>query len=67
MKLSDLLTHIEKKDLVLPEFQREYVWTEEQAKQLFISLFREYPVGALLFWKTDKPPKVRNVVLNIES
>ncbi|MHA1250872.1 MAG: GmrSD restriction endonuclease domain-containing protein [Candidatus Helarchaeota archaeon] len=67
MKLSDLLTHIEKKDLVLPEFQREYVWTEEQAKQLFISLFREYPVGALLFWKTDKPPKVRNVVLNKES
>jgi len=67
MKLSDLLIHIEKKDIVLPEFQREYVWTEKQSKQLIISLFKEYPVGALLFWKTDNPPKVRNVQLNKES
>lgn len=64
MKLSELLTNIEKKDLVVPEFQREYVWTEEQSKQLVISLFKEYPVGALLFWKTDNPPKVRNIILN---
>ena len=67
MKLSELLTNIEKKDLVVPEFQREYVWTEEKSKQLVISLFKEYPVGALLFWKTDNPPKVRNITLNKDS
>jgi len=49
-KINDLIGYIEKKDLVLPEFQREYVWTKEQAKQLFVSLYKEYPVGGLLFW-----------------
>ena len=67
MNLSEILTQIEKKDLLLPEFQREYVWNEEKSKQLLISLFKEYPVGALLFWKTDNPPKVRNVKINKES
>ena len=56
MKISELLHSIRKHDLVLPEFQREYVWTREQAKQLMMSLVRNYPVGGLLFWKTDDPP-----------
>lgn len=61
MKISDLLTSISQKDMVLPEFQREYVWSTEQAKQLISSLLKEYPVGGLLFWKTDKPPELKNV------
>jgi len=61
MKISELLDMIRKRDLVPPEFQREYVWTKEQAKQLLISLLRAYPVGALLFWKTDKPPELKNI------
>lgn len=60
-KISELMDMIEKRDLVLPEFQREYVWSREQAKQLIVSLMREYPVGGLLFWKTDKPPELKNV------
>ena len=62
MKISELLFSIRKQDLVLPEFQREYVWTREQAKQLMVSLSKEYPVGALLFWKTDQPPELKNVI-----
>jgi hypothetical protein len=61
MKISELLDSVEKKDLVLPEFQREYVWTRDQAKQLMVSLVRDYPVGSLLFWKTDKPPELKNL------
>jgi hypothetical protein len=61
MKISDLLTSISQKDMVLPEFQREYVWSTEQAKQLISSLLKEYPVGGLLFWKTDKPPELKNI------
>jgi hypothetical protein len=53
MFVSDLLNDIQKRDLVLPEFQREYVWDRDQAKQLMVSLIRGYPVGGLLFWKTD--------------
>ena len=61
MKVSELLDGIRKRDLVLPEFQREYVWSRDQAKQLMVSLVREYPVGSLLFWKTDNPPELKRV------
>ncbi|MFW6116820.1 MAG: GmrSD restriction endonuclease domain-containing protein [bacterium] len=61
MKIQELIDGIRKKDIVLPEFQREYVWTRDQAKQLMVSLVKEYPVGSLLFWKTDDPPELKNV------
>jgi len=61
MKISHLIDDIRKNDLVLPEFQREYVWSRDQAKQLLVSLLRKYPVGSLLFWKTDDPPELKNL------
>ena len=60
MKISDILDEIKTLALVVPEFQREYVWSKEQAKQLMVSLFREYPVGSLLVWKTESPPEIKN-------
>jgi len=67
MKLTDLLSGIQKKDIVLPEFQREYVWSLEQSKQLIVSLFKSYPVGAFLFWNTDNPPEIKNIAVNKEK
>lgn len=61
MKINELIDCIRKRDLVLPEFQREYVWTKELAKQLIVSLVKGYPVGSLLFWRTDRPPELRNI------
>ena len=61
MKIDDLLNEIRNQDLVLPEFQREYVWSLEQAKQLMVSLSRSYPVGSLLLWKTNNPPELKNI------
>lgn len=61
MTIRDLINEITKLDLVLPEFQREYVWDLEQSKQLMVSLFKEYPTGSLLFWKTDNPPEIKNL------
>lgn len=54
------LEAIEHRELVLPEFQREYVWNPEQAKQLMVSLYRGYPTGSLLFWETATPPEIKN-------
>jgi len=61
MKISELISDIRNRDMVLPEFQREYVWTKEQAKQLLISLTKKYPVGGILLWKTQNPPELKNV------
>lgn len=44
----------------LPDLQRGFVWTPERVRALFDSLYRRYPVGALLLWKptweTDDAP-----------
>ncbi len=61
MKVAELTDDIRNHNLVLPEFQREYVWTREQSKQLMVSLSRGYPVGGVLFWKTTEPPELKNV------
>ena len=61
MLISEAVSDIRNQNLVLPEFQREYVWSREQAKQLLVSLTRKYPVGGLLFWKTQNPPELKNV------
>ncbi len=61
MKVSLLLNAIQQKNLVLPEFQREYVWRRDRARELMVSLFKDYPVGGLLFWQTDSPPELKNI------
>lgn len=61
MLISEMISNIKFQNLVLPEFQREYVWSREQAKQLLVSLTLKYPVGGLLFWTTPEPPELKNV------
>ena len=66
MQIDKLLYQIESKQIVLPEFQREYVWSKDQAKQLLVSLFNEYPTGSLLMWDTDNPPEIKNEAVEKE-
>jgi len=61
MRIDEIISEIRTNDLVLPEFQREYVWSREQAKQLFVSLSQKFPVGGVLFWKTQSPPELKNL------
>ena len=39
--------------LVIPSIQRGYVWRRSQVSYLLDSLYRGFPVGALLIWKTQ--------------
>lgn len=52
MKISFILDSVDHGTVVLPEFQRGYVWTRDQVKGLIQSLYRGYPVGGLLIWNT---------------
>ncbi len=36
--------------IVIPEFQREYVWPPVKAAKLIDSLYRGFPVSSLLLW-----------------
>ena len=66
-KISKLLDAIKDKEIVVPEFQREYVWSLEQAKELLTSLFLEYPTGSILVWETNNPPEIKNDAVNREK
>jgi hypothetical protein len=35
----------------VPTFQRQYVWTTKDVRELFDSIYRGFPVGTLLFWR----------------
>ncbi len=53
MKISTILDYIDSGHMALPEFQRGYVWSRKQVRELFDSLYRRHPVGGLLVWATQ--------------
>lgn len=42
-----------KDNLLIPTFQREFVWEPENIRRLWDSIFRFYPIGSILYWITD--------------
>jgi len=59
MKIEELISSIRRREIVVPEFQREFVWNKSRARELIYSLLNEYPVGGILIWKTDEPPHLK--------
>ena len=46
--LTDLLDHVERGHIQLPDFQRGWVWDDDRIKGLLISLSRGFPIGAIM-------------------
>lgn len=60
--LQDLISDIKSGEIKIPQFQRKFVWKEEQALQLLDSIASNYPIGSLLLWKTkNKLSAERNI------
>ncbi|WP_297548548.1 DUF262 domain-containing protein [Thermococcus sp.] len=57
-ELLDILKQAEEGKLVLPQFQRDFVWSRQDIEDLLVSLLNGYFVGTFLFLKTDptQPP-----------
>ncbi|MBF0419610.1 MAG: DUF262 domain-containing protein [Magnetococcales bacterium] len=69
--LKDILQWADKGRLQLPDFQRDYVWGDEDLRSLIASVAKGYPVGALLTLETGgdvnfKPRVLEGVVLRDE-
>ena len=62
MKIQNLIFNIKNNDIVVPEFQREFVWGNDRVKTLISSLINEYPVGGILLWKTNDPPSLKGAI-----
>ena len=48
-----IFRRIRKGDVRLPAFQRGLVWKEEQIRYLLDSIYKGYPVGSLLLWRSS--------------
>lgn len=51
--IGNWVDHLVDERLLMPEVQRRYVWKSTQVRDLFDSLYRDYPVGSILVW--DRP------------
>lgn len=61
-RLASLLSDVERGNIKIPVFQRQYIWNDEQIISLLDSIYRGYPVGSLLMWSTKEELKhERNV------
>lgn len=49
--IKESVQRIQRRELVLPAIQREFVWGAGQIEQLFDSLLRGYPISTFLFWQ----------------
>jgi len=45
--------------IVIPEFQREYVWRPSKAPRLIDSLYRGFPISSLLLWQSTEQTRAR--------
>ena len=54
MSAKEALKLAKDKYLLLPDIQREYVWSMEDIEKLFESIVDGYPIGSCIFWKTNK-------------
>ena len=57
--ITTLMGEISRQEIKLPEIQRGYIWKPTQVAKLIESLYRGYPTGSLLFWKTTEAPRTR--------
>jgi hypothetical protein len=52
--LAELLRGVDDDELVLPEIQRDFIWTRKSVMLLFDSLYRGLPIGHMLVWKAKR-------------
>jgi len=62
IKYENLLSDIDSGRVKIPQFQREYVWSKEDAAKLIDSVLRGYPIGTFILWKTrDTLRSIRDI------
>jgi len=59
LKIRQLVEDYRAGRIVIPEFQREYVWRPSKAPRLIDSLYRGFPVSSLLLWQSTEEARAR--------
>lgn len=52
LRYDTLKSKIESGNILIPQFQREFVWKKSDAAKLLDSLLKGYPIGSFILWET---------------
>lgn len=62
LTFSSLMGDIEKGIIKIPQFQRDFVWSKDKSAKLLDSIFKGYPIGTFILWKTKEELRaLRNI------
>jgi len=62
-KYTDLISEIQKGQIKVPKFQRNFVWSLDKTAKLLDSILKGYPIGTFILWETNER---LNDIKNIE-
>ncbi|MFA5644559.1 MAG: DUF262 domain-containing protein [Patescibacteria group bacterium] len=54
ISFDNLLSDISSCRIQIPPFQRSFVWSANDIRYLLDSIYRGYPIGSFIFWKTTR-------------
>jgi hypothetical protein len=56
--IREILDQVARGQIRIPAFQRGYVWEPDRVAYLMDSIYKSYPFGSLLFWRTSEKLRV---------
>lgn len=57
-----LISEIEKGQIKIPQFQRDFVWSIQKSASIIDSILKGYPIGTFIFWRTkERLRSIRNI------
>ena len=62
LTIERLISRVRLGELRIPGFQREFVWEPRQAALLMDSIFKGFPFGSLLLWRTGNKLKTERML-----
>ncbi|WP_445166795.1 GmrSD restriction endonuclease domain-containing protein [Mycolicibacterium sp. Dal123E01] len=65
-RITQLASRVLSGDIVLPEFQRPFVWKRHQIIELLDSIYRNYPIGSLLLWESTSSLTSKRSIAGLE-
>jgi hypothetical protein len=65
-RIDGLASRILTGDILLPKFQRSFVWERPQIVSLLDSVARGYPIGSVLLWQSSQELRSENRIADLE-
>ncbi len=65
-RIDELARRVMTGDILLPKFQREFVWKYQQTLDLLDSVAKNFPIGSLLLWQSRQELRSENRIADLE-